>query len=117
MGIKGALSDDTDFDEKLLIVGIKVAIKKESLPKVHAEVKILVYLEHQGLARRMINNIGVSKLCCPGCFTRAAEDLKISVHGQHQKWYPWPFSYSLSQDFPTMEQLLKTRNKCIDSPI
>ena len=67
MGIKGSLPDNDDFDKKLLITRLKVAVKQESYQRVHAEVKILIYLEHQGLARRMINNIGVSKLCCLRC--------------------------------------------------
>lgn len=115
MGVKGSLPDDNDFDKKLLTAGLKVAIKQESILKVHAEVVILLYLVHQGLARRIINNIRVSKLCCPGCYTLlgAKEDFKILVHGQHHKWYPWRFSCSLSQEFPTMEQLLKTRNEIL----
>lgn len=105
------------FDKNFLTAGLNIAIKQESILKVHAEVKIQLYFVQQGLARRMINNnIGVSKLCCPECYAllgAAKEDLKILVHGQHQKWYPWPFSFSLSQDFSTTEQLFKTRNEIL----
>lgn len=115
MGVRGSLPDDDDFEKKLLTAGLKVTVEQESSPWVHAEVKILKYLENQGLARRMIKNIGVNKLCCPGCcaLLGAKENPKILVHGQHQKWYPWPFSCSLSQDFPTLEQVLTTRKEVI----
>lgn len=48
MGVKGSLPDDNDFDKKLLTAGLKVAIKQESIVKVHAEVKILLYFVHKG---------------------------------------------------------------------
>lgn len=117
MGIKGSLTDDDDFDKKLLIAGLKIAVKQESSQRVHAEVKILIYLEQQGLARRMIHNIGVSKLCCLGCYALLGvkENPKILVHGQHRKWYPWPYSCSLSQDFPTIVQFLTIRKEILVS--
>lgn len=115
MGVKGSLPEDNDFDKKLFTAGLKFAIEQKPSLKVHAEVKILIYFMQQGLARRMINNIGVNKLCWPGCYAllSAREDPAILVHEQHQKWYPWPFSCSLSQDFPTMEELRKTRNEIL----
>lgn len=42
MGIKGPLPDDDDFDKKLLIAGLKVAVKQESSQRVHAEVEMLI---------------------------------------------------------------------------
>lgn len=115
MGVKRSLPEDNDFDKKLLTAGLKFAIEQKPSLKVHAEVKVLIYFVQQGLARRMINNIGVSKLCCHGCYAllSAREDPAILVHGQHQKWYPWPFFCSPSQDFPTMEELRKTRNEIL----
>lgn len=114
MGIRGSLSNDDDLNKNLLIAGLKVTVKQKSSTKVHAEEKILVYLEHQRQTRRMINTVGVSKLCCPGCYhLRIKENSRIFVHGQHQKWYPWPFWCSPSQDFPTLEQLLTTRKKIL----
>ena len=78
MGVRGSLPDDDDFEKKLLTAGLKATVEQELSPRVHAEVKILKHLENQGLARRMINNTGVSKLCCPECYALLrAKDLSI----------------------------------------
>ncbi len=105
MGIAGSSHDDDQNDQKNLSICIDQAIASRGTVAVHAEVKILSYMHKEGLMRKAMNNIGVSKLCCPACFefARAIQQPEVIIAGQHGKWYPFPCVAEL--EFPSDSQL------------
>lgn len=62
---------------------------------------------------KAMNNIGVSKLCCPGCveFARAIYEPEVIIAGQHGKWYPFPCV--VEPDFPSCSQLEGIRRELL----
>ena len=112
MGIAGSRHDDDQNDQKNLSICIDQAIASRGTVAVHAEVKILSYMHKEGLMRKAMNNIGVSKLCCPGCFefARAIQPEAI-IAGQHGKWYPFPCVAEL--EFPSDSQLEGIRQELL----
>ena len=74
-------------------------VQTRSLPPrnfVHCECIILSYMLFHP-EKLFINYIGVSKLCCRGCFhviksVSSAKGMRIFTKGCHHKWYyPWKF--------------------------
>lgn len=45
MYIKGSLPNKDDFGKRFLTAGLKAVVKQESSLRVHAKVKMLIYLE------------------------------------------------------------------------
>lgn len=83
MGIAGSRHDGDQNDQKNLSICIDQAIASRGTVAIHAEVKILSYMHKKGLMRKAMNNIGVSKLCCPGCFefARAMQQPEVIIAG------------------------------------
>ena len=75
---------DSDVMETLEELGTKFAkyhIVRDDTPNMHAEMKILKYLESKGVLLKGIN-IGVSKPCCPRCKT-VLEQTEVSFTSFH----------------------------------
>lgn len=113
MGIAGSRHDDDQNEQKNLSICIDQAIASRGTVAVHAEVTILSYMHKEGLMRKAMNNIGVSKLCCPGCFefARAIQQPEVIIAGQHGKWYPFPCVAEL--EFPSGSQLEGIRQELL----
>ncbi len=115
MGIRESSSQDDAYDRDLLELYLRAAMIAKTGTGVHSEIKIISYLDQYGLTGAMIDNIGINKLCCPGCdaLIRSYKHPRILVHGNHGKWYPSPLKCSTSQ-FPTKEQLLCVRKEILE---
>lgn len=113
MGNAGSRHDDDENDQNNLSLCIDTAIASRGTVAVHAEVKILSYMHKEGLMHKAMNNIGVSKLCCPGCveFARAINEPEVIIAGQHGKWYPFPCV--VEADFPSHPQLEGIRRELL----
>lgn len=113
MGIAGTRHDDDPNDQKNLSTCIDQAIASRGSVGVHAEVNILSYMHKEGLMNRAMNNIGVSKLCCPGCFefVRVMREPEVIIAGQHGKWYPFPCV--AEPGFPSDSQLEVIREELL----
>ena len=69
---------------------IKKAISLKANCQVHAEVKVLGYLQRHGLIGKAINSARISRLCCPACLGYiSVMDIAIRVGGTHNNWYLW----------------------------
>lgn len=99
--------------KKNLSTFIDQAIASRGTVEVHAEVSVLSYLHKGRLMRKAINNIGVSKLCCPGCFelVRAMQEPKMVIASQLGKCYPFP--YVAEPGFPSDPQLKAIRRELL----
>lgn len=102
MHILGSLPGHARADRKNLEACIQQAFNSSVPALIHAEIKVLIYLHVENLRGSAINHIGISKLCCPGCyeFVRSIDNPPVLVNGRHNQWYPWPFSPKT--DFPSL---------------
>ena len=91
---------------------IKEAIDVKANCQIHAEVKVLGYLQGHGLMGKAINSVGINKLCCPACLEYInAMDIAIQVGGTHNKWYPWHLS--LHNQFLSLNQLKRMKQRIL----
>ena len=91
---------------------IKEAIGRKANCQIHAEVKVLGYLQGHGLVGKAINSVGINKLCCPACIEYInAMDIAIHVGGTHNKWYSWHFS--LHNQFLPLDQLKRMKQRVL----
>ncbi|MCJ1346245.1 hypothetical protein MMC31_004460 [Peltigera leucophlebia] len=88
---------------------IQEAIDKRASRQIHAEVKVLGYLQGHGLMGKAINSVGTNKLCCPACIGYIkAMGIPIRVGGTYNKWYPWHLSL-LHYQFFSLDKLKQMR--------
>ena len=81
-------SEDGNESDQILRKCIQEAIEAEATCQIHAEVKVLGYLQSHGLKSKAINSVGINKLCCPACLEYInASSIPIQVRGTHNKWY------------------------------
>lgn len=113
MGIVGSRYDDDEIDQNKLSICIHAAIASRGTVAVHAEIKIFSYMHKEGLMHNAMKNIGVSKLCYPGCveFARVINESEVIIAGQHGKWYPFPCV--VEPDFPSCSQLEGIRRELL----
>ena len=105
-------SEDDNKTNQILMECIKEAIGRKANCQIHAEVKVLGYLQGHGLVGKAINSVGINKLCCPACIEYInAMDIAIHVGGTHNKWYPWHLS--LHNQSLSLDQLKQMRHRVL----
>ena len=114
LGSNPSRFEDDNNTNKILIEYIKEAIGTKANCQIHAEVKVLGYLQGHGLVGKAINSVGINKLCCPACMEYInAMDIAIHVGGTHNKWYPWHLSPH--NQFLSLDQLKRMRKRVLAS--
>ena len=103
-------SEDGNKTDQILMECIKEAIDTKANCQIHAEVKVLGYLQGHGLMGKAINSVGINKLCCPACIEYInAMDIAIKVGGTHL--YPWHLS--LYNQFLSLDQLKQMKERVL----
>lgn len=106
-------SEDGNESDQILRKCIQEAIDAEATCQIHAEVKVLGYLQSHGLKSKAINSVGINKLCCPACLEYInASSIPIQVRGTHNKWYPWHLSLHGQYYFP-LDQLQRMKQSVL----
>ena len=105
-------SEDGDRPDQVPEKCIQEAIDAKTNCEIHAEVKVLGYLQGHGLLGKAINSVGINKLCCPACLEYIkATDIAIQVGGTHNKWYPWQLS--LHNQYFSLNQLKRMKERVL----
>ena len=105
-------SEDDNKPGQILMECIKEAFGTKANCQIHAEVKVLGYLQGHGLVGKAINSVGINKLCCPACIEYInAMDIAIQVGGTHNKWYAWHLS--LHDQFLSLNQLKRMKERVL----
>ena len=105
-------SEDGNKTDQILGKCIQEAIDAKTNCEIHAEVKVLGYLQGHGLLGKAINSVGINKLCCPACLEYVnAMDIAFQVGGTHNKWYSWHLS--LHNQYFSLHQLKRMKQRVL----